>query len=248
MNPPQKKNLPHPIVTQYFVKRFERMPELFIKLMPRLWFRAPMQTNQIYLTFDDGPHPERTPFILEVLDHFDIPATFFLIGKRAQRNPDFVRRIAARHRIGNHTWNHPNLRWQNARIFAAELESTRKLLEDLSGASVRLFRPPYGAFGPSLAHYARTHDHQIVLWQILPWDFRPERSAQEIADCILRHGAGGSIIVLHDGHSCAEKTSIALRSCLPLLLEQGYQFSALPNHFCEETAATIMAQSGNDRS
>lgn len=133
-------------MTQYFLKRFERMPELFVKLMPRLWFRAPVAANQIYLTFDDGPHPERTPSILDVLDQFDIAATFFLIGKRAQRNPDFVKRIAVRHRIANHTWNHPNLRWRNAQTFHAEMESTRNLLEDLSGTEVRLFRPPYGAF------------------------------------------------------------------------------------------------------
>lgn len=216
-------------MTQVLLKRFERMPELLIRLLPRLWCRAPASQQRVYLTFDDGPHPERTPLILEVLEEFGLPATFFLIGKRAQRHPELVRYLAARHRIGNHTWHHPNLRWQGTKTFAAELEPTRKLLEDLAGTAVRLFRPPYGAFGPSLTRYARTHDHQIVLWQVLPWDFRPERTAAQIADCLVRHTAAGSIIVLHDGHACAGKTAGALRASLPVLLSRGFTFAALPN-------------------
>lgn len=228
-------------VTQFFFKRFERMPEFLVRMLPRLWCRAPASHNRVYLTFDDGPHPERTPLILDVLEEFGLCATFFLIGKRAQRHPGLVQRLAARHRLGNHTWNHPNLRWRGPRVFAAELEPTRKLLEDLAGTAVRLFRPPYGAFGPSLTRYARRHDHQIVLWQVLPWDFRPERSAAQIADCLVRHTTAGSIIVLHDGHACAGKTAAALRVALPVLLEHGFTFAPLPN--CDLSGAPAASRS-----
>ncbi len=217
------------------------MPELLIRLLPRLWCRVPTSQQHVYLTFDDGPHPERTPLILEVLEKFGLPATFFLIGKRAQQHPELVRYLAARHRIGNHTWHHPNLRWQGAKLFAAELESTRKLLEDLAATPVRLFRPPYGAFGPSLTAYARAHDHQIVLWHVLPWDFRSERTSAQIAECLVRHTTAGSIIVLHDGHACAAKTAAALRLSLPVLLERGFIFSALPNF---DSAAFATSEDG----
>jgi len=209
-------------------RRFERMPHWAVKLLPNIWWHAPFDRQQLYLTFDDGPHPDYTPMILDLLERLQIRATFFLIGKHAERNPELVQRLARHHRLGNHTWNHPNLRRQNRDFIAQELAPTRKLLTELGGEDVRLFRPPYGAFGPTLARYVREHDQQMVLWDVLPWDFLPHRTKEEISHALLQHARGGSIIVLHDGHRCAEITRRALEHCIPILQQRGFAFEPLP--------------------
>jgi len=212
----------------YFRTWLEKTPPAAVSLFPRLLCRAIAEGNRLYLTFDDGPHPEYTPPVLDLLEDLGIRATFFLIGRRAERHPDLVRRIAERHGIANHTWDHLNLRWQNASVFAQQLEPTRILLETLAAKPVQFFRPPYGAFGPALVRYARQHGHQIVLWEVLPWDFVPQRTTEQISNAILRHAAPGSIIVLHDGHRCVSKTLPALRFGIPILLERGFVFDVLP--------------------
>jgi len=217
-----------PAVVNLVQARLEKTPAAVRRLLPQLWYRGPSANQQIYLTFDDGPHPVYTPPILEVLDEYEVNATFFLIGRRVQRYPQLAARIAERHTLGNHTWNHVRLRWMSSHSLAEQIEPARELLERFISSPVRLLRPPYGVLGPGLVRYARRQGHQIVLWDVLPWDFAANRSAADIAHCMVRHTRAGSIVVLHDGHPCSTKTAVALRSGIPKLLDQGYEFAALP--------------------
>jgi peptidoglycan/xylan/chitin deacetylase (PgdA/CDA1 family) len=166
---------------------------------------APSHPGELALTFDDGPNPAWTPRLLEILAGHDVRATFFLVGKFAQAEPGLVRRIvAAGHLIGNHSWSHPNLALTSASRVRDELARTKETLEQIAGAPVRFFRPPFGARRPVVFRVARSLGMMPVLWNAMTSDWR-EPSAERIAgrlmrriDLLERRGRAANI-VLHDG-------------------------------------------------
>jgi len=166
---------------------------------------APSRPGELALTFDDGPNPAWTPRLLEILAGHDVRATFFLVGKFAQAEPGLVRRIvAAGHLIGNHSWSHPNLALTSASRVRDELARTKETLEQIAGAPVRFFRPPFGARRPVVFRVARSLGMMPVLWNAMTSDWR-EPSAERIAgrlmrriDLLERRGRAANI-VLHDG-------------------------------------------------
>jgi peptidoglycan/xylan/chitin deacetylase (PgdA/CDA1 family) len=166
---------------------------------------APSRPGELALTFDDGPNPAWTPRLLEILAGHDVRATFFLVGSFAQAEPELVRRIvAAGHLIGNHSWSHPNLALTSGRRVKEELARTKETLEQIGGAPVRFFRPPFGARRPVVFRVARSLGMMPVLWNAMTSDWR-EPSAERIAgrlmrriDLLERRGRAANI-VLHDG-------------------------------------------------
>ncbi len=117
---------------------------------------APAHPGELALTFDDGPNPAWTPRVLEILAGHEVQATFFMVGSRAQKEPTLVRQmIAAGHLIGNHSWDHPNLALASADCIKEELSRTSQMLEQIIGAPVRYFRPPFGARRPEVLRVAR---------------------------------------------------------------------------------------------
>jgi peptidoglycan-N-acetylglucosamine deacetylase len=161
--------------------------------------------GELALTFDDGPNPAWTPQLLDILADQDIRATFFLIGRYAQADPDLVRRIlAAGHLIGNHSWSHPNLAIIAARRVAEELTRTRDALQQIAGVPIRWFRPPFGGRRPVVFSIARDLGMTPVLWNAITTDWRkpsPDRIAQSMIGKIDRNQRRGRAtnIVLHDG-------------------------------------------------
>lgn len=166
---------------------------------------APRRHRELALTFDDGPNPAWTPRLLDILAGHEVRATFFLIGKYAQVEPELVRRIAqAGHAIGNHSWSHPNLALTRAAKVREELQRTSRVLEEITGRPVRLFRPPFGARRPEVFRIARTLGLTPVLWNAMTSDWK-EPSADRITanlarkiDVLARAGKSANI-VLHDG-------------------------------------------------
>jgi peptidoglycan/xylan/chitin deacetylase (PgdA/CDA1 family) len=166
---------------------------------------APSRPGELALTFDDGPNRTWTPRLLDVLAANNVRATFFLLGERAQAEPELVRRVAAvGHLIGNHSWGHPNLARSSARRIRDELTRTKGTLEQLTGAPVRFFRPPFGARRPAVFRIAREIGLQPVLWNAMTTDWS-DPSADRIAsqltskiDRLCRRGRAANI-VLHDG-------------------------------------------------
>jgi peptidoglycan/xylan/chitin deacetylase (PgdA/CDA1 family) len=166
---------------------------------------APARPGELALTFDDGPNPACTPRLLDILAQHDVRATFFLIGSFAQQKPDLVRQtLAAGHLIGNHSWSHPNLAVTAARRVDEELSRTRDVLEQITGARIRYFRPPYGARRPQVLRAARQLGMEPVTWNAMTNDWS-EPSADTIArtliekiDRLQSHGRAANI-VLHDG-------------------------------------------------
>jgi peptidoglycan-N-acetylglucosamine deacetylase len=166
---------------------------------------APSRPGELALTFDDGPNRDWTPRLLDTLASHDLHATFFLLGNRAASEPELVRRIAAAgHLIGNHSWDHPNLSRSSARRIREELMRTSATLEQITGAPVKFFRPPYGARRPAVFRIAREMGLTSVLWNAMTSDWS-EPSAGRIAEQLgakidrLRRRGHAVNIVLHDG-------------------------------------------------
>lgn len=166
---------------------------------------APRRPDELALTFDDGPNPAWTPQLLDVLARHNVRATFFLVGRYAQAEPELVRRIlAAGHVIGNHSWSHPNLAITAAARVHLELAQTQDTLQQIAGQAVRWFRPPFGARRPAVLKIARSLGMTPVLWNAITSDWR-EPSADRIAQRLSakidgnRRRGWATNIVLHDG-------------------------------------------------
>ena len=169
---------------------------------------APGRPGELALTFDDGPNPAWTPPLLDMLGSLGVRATFFMMGSHAQAEPELVRRIAAAgHAIGNHSWSHPNLARSSEARIREELRQTQDTLEQITGAPVHFFRPPYGARRPAVFRIARELGLAPVLWNAMTSDWS-NPSAERIAarltakiDRLTRRGHAVNI-VLHDGNHC----------------------------------------------
>ncbi len=147
------------------------------------------------LTFDDGPHPDTTPHLLDILDKHQVRATFFMLGEPAQRYPEIVREVAqAGHAIGNHSWDHPSFPLITGQ---ERLSQIRRCAQALSPYGQRLFRPPYGHQSKASRFAALWSGYQVVTWSLVAYDWL-DRDADWILDLIMNQIQPGSIILLHD--------------------------------------------------
>jgi peptidoglycan/xylan/chitin deacetylase (PgdA/CDA1 family) len=166
---------------------------------------APRRPDELALTFDDGPNPAWTPQLLDVLASNDVRATFFLVGRYAQAEPELVRRIAnAGHLIGNHSWSHPNLALTITSRIREELTCTSETLQEITGKPVLFFRPPFGGRRPTVLRIARSLGMTPVTWNAITTDWSEtsqDRIAQRLCAEIERNQRRGwaTNIVLHDG-------------------------------------------------
>lgn len=185
---------------------------------------AEVPPKRIALTFDDGPHETYTAEILAILKEYGIKATFFVVGQNAKEYPELVKQEAeAGHEIGNHTYTHPKLKKQNAESFSCELEKTRVVIEEITGISPILFRPPEGFREGVIKTVAKEQGYQMVLWSVDPEDWRG-LPASRIENAIMKDVKDGSIILCHDYVVGKSYTPEALRRVIPQLLEDGYEF------------------------
>jgi peptidoglycan/xylan/chitin deacetylase (PgdA/CDA1 family) len=172
-------------------------------LVPRrhLVRRGDRRCGRIALTFDDGPNPTYTPKVLDLLDAYDVKATFFLVGQRAERQPDLTREIARRgHAVGNHTYSHANLPRLPPQRLREEMDRGRASLEDVTGLPVRLFRPPWGYVNLSILAHARRVGMRVVLWSVDSRDWA--RNGEEAIWQVLQRTPmrPGDIVLFHDDY------------------------------------------------
>lgn len=151
------------------------------------------------LTFDDGPHPDLTPRILDILDLYQVKATFMMMGYAAEQHPDLVTEVVARgHEIGNHTWRHMHVSKTSAETARREIERGTQIIEDLAGVPVRLFRPPQGRLSEAVVRLVQQMQQDIVLWSVTRGRKRWQ-TPESVSDYIAREAGPGDIVDLHDG-------------------------------------------------
>lgn len=219
-------------------------------LYPSLIWEMPVTAEKkIYLTFDDGPHHEATPFVLDQLKNYDAKATFFCIGKNVRKHPEIYQRIIAEgHSIGNHTNNHLNgWKVKDAAYIANIQEAGNVIASDL-------FRPPYGRIKRAVIRRLQSKSgspgvresgigtsgldvtlslskgdlpSKIVMWTVLAGDFDITLSKEKCLHNVVKHARNGSIVVFHDSTKAWERMSYALPKVLAYFTEQGYAFEKL---------------------
>lgn len=183
----------------------------------------PLEKQKIFLTFDDGPHPEVTPQVLDLLDKYHARATFFMLGSNVERYPQLMRRIMeAGHSVGNHTWSHPD-GWRTAQ---------KEYLENVNRSAAlipsQLFRPPYGRLKPGQLRALRREGYNIIMWSFLTGDFRSDIAADILWRRALKAIHGGSVVVLHDSAKAAGNCLYLLEAILAHFSPQGFLFEPIP--------------------
>lgn len=190
-----------------------------MKLMPEVTWHMDRRANNIYLTFDDGPIPELTPWVLDQLKEYNAKATFFCVGENIKKHPEIAKRIILEgHSIGNHTYNHLKGWLTSASSYIENFQKFEK-----EAFHTNLFRPPYGKIKPSQRKEI-SKTHEIVMWDILSGDFDPKVSPQQCANNVIKNSTPGSIIVFHDNIKATENLKIALPATLKHFSEKGCSF------------------------
>ncbi|MFT3932903.1 MAG: polysaccharide deacetylase family protein [Chitinophagaceae bacterium] len=189
----------------------------------RLW-KMPGGQKKIYLSFDDGPHPIATPFVLEELKKYNAKASFFCIGKNVASHPEIYKRILTEgHAVGNHTQDHLNGGKTGDQPYFENIAKASRYIDS------KLFRPPYGRLSSFQAKHAREKfDFTIVMWSVLSADFDTSITPQKCWENVKKSVTDGSIIVFHDSEKALDRMKFALTELLPYFSSKGFVFEKLP--------------------
>lgn len=201
-----------------------KMPKFVPWLYPkRIWAFSRLEPN-VYLTFDDGPIPEVTPWVLEQLKSHNAKATFFCIGENILKHPDIFSNIKKEgHEIGNHTYHH--LKGTDTET-DAYLEDTKKV-EQLIGYRPWLFRPPYGKMTKAQAQGIHALKYHIVMWDVLSYDWYKTISEEKCLDNVLSNIQPGSVVVFHDSLKAERNMRYALPKVLEYIDKKGWKTKAI---------------------
>jgi peptidoglycan/xylan/chitin deacetylase (PgdA/CDA1 family) len=190
-------------------------------MFPNYTWKVNADKKEIFLTFDDGPIPEVTPWVLKTLEKFNAKASFFCVGDNVRKHPEIYQQLIDRnHTIGNHTFNHLN-GWMTDNI--SYFHNIRKCATVVKSD---LFRPPYGKLKPKQTQFLSRH-YKIVMWDVLSGDFDPKISADECYQKVINSAKEGSIIVFHDSLKAFDKLKTVLPKVLDYFTELGFTFKAL---------------------
>ena len=196
----------------------EQPPKLLRWLYPRALWRMYKNVKAVYLTFDDGPIPNITPWVLDLLDKYNIKATFFLVGDNVRKHPEEFKMIVERgHRVGNHTFNHiSGLKYLSYNY----LENTNKADELINST---LFRPPHGwmRWGQ---YMVLSHRYTVVMWDLVTRDYSKRLNGPQVLAKVKKYVRNGSIITFHDSIKAEKNMKYALPRAIEWLKEQGYEF------------------------
>ena len=192
--------------------------------MADVYFSYENEDKRIALTFDDGPHYKYTAEILDILDEYNIKATFFVVGQLAEKYPELIlRELAEGHEVASHTWSHAHLTMLSDKSLEDEIYATEELLYELAEYRPTLLRPPEGKYGDNLLRVAGKLDYEVILWTVdtRDWAHTP---TETIVNTVLENTESGSIILCHDFIGGESPTPAALREFIPKLIENGYEF------------------------
>ena len=203
------------------MKLLVRPPKLLRSFFKGSIWRMDKTEPIIYLTFDDGPIPELTPWVLDILKIHQVKATFFCVGENILKNPEIFKRITKEgHQVGNHTNNHIKGWEVSTTVYHENIEKCQSLTK------TNLFRPPYGRIKKS-QYKLISKKYKVVFWDVLTYDYDRLTSPKKCLDNALKHTRNGSIIVFHDNIKAEENLKFSLSHYIEHFLKLNYKFATL---------------------
>ena len=201
---------------------FVKPPKIIRLLYPNLVWKKQTAAKKLWLTFDDGPHPEVTPWILAVLKEIEIKATFFLVGEQMEEFPELVNAIKEDgHLIANHSYSHKNGLFTANKTYFQDIVRCQKLMPENI-----LYRPPYGKLSFNQIHKLKK-DYKLILWDVLSMDFNKFITTSRIKNNVLNNVENGSIIVFHNNQKSFKNLKPVLKETITKLKKRGYTFSTI---------------------
>ena len=196
----------------------EQVPDFVRNLYPKALWRMNPDEKAVYLTFDDGPIPVITPWVVELLRQYDVKATFFMVGDNVRKHPqEYMQVIENGHRVGNHTFNHLKGLFTDTKEYVENVEKADSLLHS------NLFRPPHGILRRK-QYNELSRDYRFVMWDLVTRDYSKRMNGEEVLATVKRLVRNGSIITFHDSIRSEKNLKYALPRSIEWLLEQGYEF------------------------
>ena len=203
------------------MKLLVRPPQLLRSFYKNSLWRLDKNEPIIYLTFDDGPVPELTEWVLDILKEYQVKATFFCVGDNIAKNPDIFERILKEgHQVGNHTFNHLKGWKVRNSVYFENIENCQEFTK------TNLFRPPYGRIKKS-QYKLLAKDYKVVFWDVLSYDYDKLTSPKKCLDNSIRYTRNGSIIVFHDNIKAQKNLKFALPQYIEHFLKLNYKFATL---------------------
>ena len=191
-------------------------------IFPETVWRIHHKPHTVYLTFDDGPIPEVTPWVLDTIDHYGIKATFFCVGENVKRSPLLFQEILLRgHSVGNHTMTHAQGAYMKTKAYLHNVFTAHEYIQS------PLFRPPHGLLRWAQSKVLRAR-FAIIMYDLVTRDYSKKLNGEQVLDNVRRFARNGSIIVFHDSLKAERNMKYALPRAIEWLKEQGYNFDKLP--------------------
>lgn len=207
--------------------RYHKTPETLQRIFSSFIWKKPQTTPTIYLTFDDGPIPELTPFVLDLLDKYQAKATFFCVGDNIRKNSTIFQEILNKgHQIGNHTYHHLNAWKTDKKTYLEDINLCKQEIEKFQVKS-DLFRPPYGKLSFNIRKEILSSEHQIVMWDVLSYDFDATITPENCLRNSIKYTQNGSLIVFHDNIKATKNLEYTLPRYLEHFKSKGFTFAKL---------------------
>ncbi|KAA3625197.1 MAG: polysaccharide deacetylase family protein [Flavobacterium sp.] len=209
-----------------------KTPSFLKWLYPSRIWSLPPEDRVVYITFDDGPIPDITPWVLDTLNEYKAKATFFCIGDNVKKHPELFRRILSEgHSVGNHTYNHVNGWKTSTSVYIENCKKAEDVFQDVSNLRLtstrKLFRPPYGKLSFRQSSKLRKLGYKIVMWDVLTFDFHPKFRKEQCLHFALKNTEAGSVIVFHDSLKAEPKLRYTLPKLLDFARANNYKLKAL---------------------
>lgn len=199
----------------------EQPPFFYRWCFPKAHWRFHTDRKVVYLTFDDGPIPEITPWVLDLLDKYNIKATFFCVGDNVRKYPEVYQEVLRRgHQTGNHTFHHIQGLRKWTKNYAKDVEEADKLIQS------NLFRPPHGHLRIAQYYYL-LRKYKIIMWDVVTRDYSKLKTADDVWENVKRYTRNGSILVFHDSLKAGDRMKEALPKSIEWLLQEGYTFELI---------------------
>lgn len=211
----------------------EQTPTFIRALFPNTVWRLPKKEKTVFLTFDDGPIPEVTPFVLDLLRERGIKATFFCVGENVMKHPDVFQQVLDEgHQVGNHTFNHLQGFKCSSSFYLQNVEKANSYIKS------KFFRPPHGQFRFPQSYFLK-QKYKIILWDVITRDYNQKLSGEFVLNVVRKYVRNGSIIVFHDSLKAEKNMKYALPRALDFLQAEGYHFEVLTEEIIKQNKTNI---------